>query len=303
MGFAKLYIEGMEFSTLKQLERGDCPDGLAWARLGAGPDLVILEGLTLVGASQGGLTLQGFAQTFEPFKTHFRVWLISLPPRLPEGASMADLANIYGDFLANNLSGGCHLGGMGFSGALALQVAADYPGLILSVGILSSGPRLSSWGRGQYERLFELARVGHYRKAHALMAQWMFRSWLGRVVGGGLALALSGDLGHPSDPWNFLVCLQAELSWDGAALASTMKAPLFWSAGARDPLYLWEDVENFRNSMSKLKTQKWVLHPKEGHGVYKIHSDDIHSQWLTFLTELVGSTDMLEPPSKGSKDN
>lgn len=137
------------------LTQGTFGDGMAYLCLGAGQPLVFLPGLSAHHRPPHGMDRWFQLQQVQPFGCHREVWWIQRRAGLTPPVTMADLANDYAGVLAQQFGEPVDVMGVSTGGSVALQLAADHPGMVrrpgpclLRVPAWAAGPRGTAQGRG-----------------------------------------------------------------------------------------------------------------------------------------------------------
>lgn len=253
-----------------------------WSVQGFGDvHLVILDGLRPEHEPPQGLGLQGLAETFGELARGRAVWTLGRARGLPEGTSFASLAQDLASVIDELIPQPRVLMGMGMGGGLAVEIAAHRPELTEALVLVSSGPRLSPFGRELYRRLIPLAARRRWGEVHSLLARVMFRSPLSQGLAALAARLFTPDLGAPVDPWDFLVSLQAELEWDGRECCRRVSHPTLVLHGEEDPLYDVQDVREVWEGRAQIE-----IWPKTPHGLIKVDRDRVLDRIQRFLEPL-----------------
>lgn len=98
--------------------------------LGSGPPLVVLRGFTTTHDNPKGPARSFEIKMLRPLAEHFTVRACNRAPGLAPGTTMADVARQHAEALRAEFGGPVDVLGMSSGGSIALQLAADHPGVV-----------------------------------------------------------------------------------------------------------------------------------------------------------------------------
>ena len=235
--------------------------GLACFRIGSGPPLVYLPGLSAHHRRPDGIDLRIQERLVRPLARDREVWWLQRPVGLPAGTTMADLATTCAEALRSAFDAPVDVVGASTGGSLALQVAADHPDVVRRVVLLSSACRLGPVGRAEQHRLGTLLREGRVRPAGAQLMSLLGTSvparWALSGAGWALAPALMGV-----DTSDAAATIAAEDDFDLTGRLGTITTPVRVVGGGRDRFY---GVDLFRETAAGLPQGHLRLFPSRGH--------------------------------------
>lgn len=208
--------------------------GAAYLEFGTGNPLVVFRGVLPDSANPTGTARWAEVRSLKPLAERFTVLTIGRRPGLEPGVTMADLAAHHAEELRARFDGPVDVLGLSTSGCLALQFAADHPGLVRRLVVAAAGPRLGPEGRRIQREYAELLAAGRHRAAAKALVSTVADSRLGQSLMGGV-LALSS--GRPADPAGMVAMLHAEDSFDIESRLGEITAPTLMIAGGLDVLY------------------------------------------------------------------
>src|SRR3712207_4360818 len=104
--------------------------GLPCLSFGDGPPLVVFPDLGMINANPTGFQRWGELRLLAPLARAFTVYRIGRRVGLERGITMAGLANEYAWPLESGFGGPVGVLGISTGGSIALQLAADRPGLV-----------------------------------------------------------------------------------------------------------------------------------------------------------------------------
>ncbi|MFO7690539.1 MAG: alpha/beta fold hydrolase [Cryobacterium sp.] len=240
---------------------GTLSGGLTYLRVGSGPPLVILPGLTLNHEALVGQARQTQARQLRPFTADREVWWINRKPGLTADTTMADLAEHYATALHDKFGTAVDVLGLSTGGTVALQLAVDHPETVRRLVVVASAYRLGSEGRLAQLRAAEALTEQRRDDAGAALLP-MFTTnpalqgllaQVGRVVGPGLFAQASPDLA---------ITLFAEDDVDLRDRLGRITAPTLVIGGDKDPMY---PVELFQETAELIPNGRLSLLPGKGH--------------------------------------
>ena len=144
---------------------GTLHGGLPMIRVGTGPPLLLLAGLTPEHRNPTGLDRRMQLRSAAAFAEHFTVYLVNRRPGLPAGTTIADLAVDVATAIRHDIQRPVIVHGASTGGFIALQLGLDHPELVSRAVIASAACRLSDSGRRALTRSVEQARAGRPRQA------------------------------------------------------------------------------------------------------------------------------------------
>ena len=253
-------------------EAGYFEDRTPFVTFGSGDrHLLILEDLRVEHDLPQGLALQGLRDSWKDLGDQLKITLLSRPKSLKEGTTQKDFALDVVTYLQAYNSGPVEILAHGISVATALEIQRWNADLISRFWFVSGTPKLSDSGRVLFEKLLEAGRRHQWSKVHRILAGTMFKSPWGKALGGALAALFSSDLGKLENPWDFLVTLQAVMSWDPQP--RELDVPMNIWVGMSDPLYQSEDWDSWLDV-----NPSGVLEMRdESHGLMKVMGDEIRA--------------------------
>jgi pimeloyl-ACP methyl ester carboxylesterase len=174
---------------------------------------------------------------------------------------MAEIAADYARAIEEEFQGkAVDLFGISTSGSLALQFAADYPGLVHKLALIATAYHLGPLGQDVQRRYADLLEHGNYRHAFQALAQGLAASPAGQWFLGGLMW-----LSAPSqieDPQGMVALLRAEDAFDVGNRLNDISAPTLLIGGDQDRLYPPELV---KQTAERLPHARLILYQKHSH--------------------------------------
>jgi len=211
--------------------------GLPYLRLGRGPDLVVLNGITPV-ATPPRPVRRAAAITFAPLARRSTVWLVNRRPGLHPAVTMADLAADHAAVLTAHFGGPVDVLGVSTGGSVALQLAADHPRAVQRLVVACAAHRLGPLAKEVMLRAAALQRAGADRAAQRELARLTTRSAVsGRVLGDVQWLAERLLFGRHVDRADWYATIRAEDVFDLGPRLREITAPTLVVGGDRDLAY------------------------------------------------------------------
>jgi pimeloyl-ACP methyl ester carboxylesterase len=230
-------------------------------RLGTGAPLVVIPGL----AGRRGVPVRvgEWMQHREivELSGNRAVWSIDRRGGLETGITVSDLAAEYAQTIRGLFTEPIDIVGVSTGGAIALQLAVDYPALIHRLVLVSAAYRLSDPGRQIQRDIAMNLRAGHPRRAAAL-----FLSNTGATPAWRAVLGVAGRLAPRivvgRDDADLLVMLDAEDSFDLADRVREITMPTLVAGGANDRFYT---AALFEDTAARIPNAKLTIYSGAGH--------------------------------------
>lgn len=231
---------------------------------GEGPPLMVFPGLGMTNANPTGVQRWGEVRLLAPLARAFTVHRVGRRVGLEPGTTMADLAEGYAGALEDGFGAPVDVLGISTGGSIALQLAADRPGLVRRLVVAGAAYRLSEHGRAFQRRVAELAAAGDRRGLSRMQAPDVANSRLGRRIVGGL-LWLAGPLfiRRSWDSSDMIATLRAEDDFDIKDRLREIPAPVLVLGGGRDR---FSPPELFRETAQRIPDARLVLYENRAHG-------------------------------------
>lgn len=191
------------------------------------------------------------------FTEHFTVYVVNRRPGLPPGTTMTDLAAVYAQAIRATFEAPVNMLAISTGGSIALQLAADHPGLVDRLVLAGTACTLGPIGRRAQRAYIERARQG--RRPSPALAEVVTESTIGRRLLEGL-LWLS-DSGH-EDHTDAVVVLDAEDGFDLRGRLHDIKAATLLIQGDRDLVY---PLELARQTVEGIPDAQLVVYPGRSH--------------------------------------
>jgi pimeloyl-ACP methyl ester carboxylesterase len=204
-----------------------------YLKLGDGPGLVMVQGLTSKHEVPEGVERRLLARSLAPLAAHFTVYSVNRKRGLRLGESMSDIARHLADAIENDLGGPVLLSGTSSGGSVVIQLAIDRPDLVRRLIVVSAAYELGPAGHALDEEMIRLTRAGDPREAFA----FLYASMLPRALRGPLRPVARMVAPKIADPTDMLVTLEAENAMDVGSDLGKITAPTLVVGGTKDPFY------------------------------------------------------------------
>lgn len=210
-------------------------DDVPYLKVGSGPPLVMIPGLSPDNDVPRGWQRRMLLGTVRPLAGDFSVYVVSAKRGLEPGESMSDIAGHLADAIEHDLGQPVFLLGRSTGGSMALQLAVDRPDLVRRLVLVAAAYRLGPRGRELQGELARHVRAGRSREgwASALTAS------LPRPLRGParpLSWLAAGSM-VTADPTDLMVTLDAEDAFDVRADLPSVTAPTLVIGGSKDVVY------------------------------------------------------------------
>jgi pimeloyl-ACP methyl ester carboxylesterase len=229
---------------------------------GTGPALVLLPGLAPENGRPVGLMRSAEVALIRTFAGSFTTYWVARPTGLPLHTSLGDIAGLTADALRTEFADSVDVLGVSTGGSVAQQLAADDPGLVRRLVLVSTGYRLGATGAALQDRMIDRTASGGPRPLLAAFARELVPPWRGRLLAGAAMYAFGLRL-YPGarDLADLAATLRAEAAFDLRTLP-TITAPTLIISGGRDRFY---EPEVIRETARLIPGSHLEIYPKRGH--------------------------------------
>lgn len=254
-----------------QESAGFFSNDIAYLRVGHGPPLVMVLGLTRDHEMPRGWQRRAALLSARAFARDFTVYLVNRKRGLKSGETMADIAAHLAAAIADDIGGPVFLQGTSTGGSVALQLATDYPDLVRRLVLVSAACRLAPSGRALQGEMARLIRAGAPRRAWASLETDLLP---GTLRGAAQALSwLAAGVSAPFDPADLLVTLDAEDAFDVEADLGRVTAPTLVIGGGDDTSYT---VKLFEDTAAGVRDGRAHIFPGWGHARTSVSAATSH---------------------------
>ncbi|MBH0780959.1 alpha/beta fold hydrolase [Nocardia bovistercoris] len=239
------------------VDEGVLAHDLPYFAFGAGPPLVFLRWFSPDHANPSRWIRNSEIKTLGPLARWFRVYAVTRAPGMAAGTSMADIAAEHARALDAEFGAAVDVLGISSGGSVALQLAADHPGVVRRLVVAASGYRLEEQARADQMNYAEAAAAGrralHHMAPHSAAvkdrlitaAMWLFDPFV-----------------RPRNPADTLAFVRAEDAFDLSDRLGDIKAPTLVIGGERDEFY---STESFRRTADGIPRSLLSIYPNVGH--------------------------------------
>jgi pimeloyl-ACP methyl ester carboxylesterase len=243
-----------------QESAGFLHDNAPYLKIGQGPPLVMVPGMTPGHEVPRGWQRQIALASARPFARDFTVYVVNRKQGLQPGESMSDIAGHLANAVEHDLGQPVFLQGASTGGSVALQLAVDRPDLVRRLVLVSAAYRLGPRGRDLQAELARLIRAGKPREAWASVMTAMLPGPLRGPARPLSRLAASPMI--PADPTDLLVTLDAEDAFNAEADLPRVTAPTLVIGGGNDHFYT---QELFQGTAAGVQDGRLHIFPGWGH--------------------------------------
>lgn len=219
----------------EQVSVGFLQDNVPYLRVGQGPPLVSVLGLTSTHDPPTGTDRRFALSHTRPLARHFTVYVVNRRRGLELSASMSYIAGHLAAAIERDIGQPVLLEGTSTGGSVALQLSIDRPDLVRRLVLVSAAYRLGRRGRELQAEMARLIRAGQPRQAWASTITATLPGWL-RGASRPLARLAVGPM-VPHDPTDLLVTIDAEDAFDVGADLPRVTAPTLVVGGSKDHFY------------------------------------------------------------------
>ncbi len=235
-------------------------DGTPYLKIGHGPPMVMVQGLTPEHDVPKGWARRMALAAAGPLAREFTVYVVSRKRGLQPGESMSEIAGHLANAIEHDLGEPVFLQGTSTGGSVALQLAADRPDLVRRLVVVSAAYRLGPRGRELQAEMARLIRAGEPQQAWASMMTAMLPSRL-RGPARPLSRLAAGPM-VSADPADVLVTLDAEDAFDAETDLPRVTAPTLVVGGSNDHFYT---QELFHGTAAGVQDGRVHIFPGWGH--------------------------------------
>jgi pimeloyl-ACP methyl ester carboxylesterase len=228
-------------TTATEPRRGTFANGMEYLTWGNGPRTL----LSIPGGPGSfvptGAMARMLTRLHRPYvDADFTVWMVTRRRNMPDGHTVADMADDYARLIADEFGGRVELVvGESYGGMVAQYLAARHPERLERVAVVIAGWRVSDWGKDVDSRLAtSLARrdtTGCGLAFAEYVAPGRRLAWLRRLGAPLVGRALFAEEQCP--PPDVLTELQAELEFDSRAVLPSIRVPVLLVSGGRDRFF------------------------------------------------------------------
>ena len=263
------------------MESGYFNGGLPYARIGQGPDsLIIFDGLGLENKSSSGMSLRMLKFAFKSYLEKYSIFLVTRKPGLPEGYTTQDMSRDYAMMIEEKFSSPPDIMGLSTGGEIAQYFAADYPHLVKRLVLGSTAYKVGGEGKRLLKCWKEWALQDRWTDIH-VSSGVMYHGKLSRLMFQLLMRLFGRKLaGAPPDPSDYIVTIEADMRHDASESLRKIEVPTLVIGGTNDVFY---PEPLIRKTAEKISNARLILYQNVGHKfpakIKKRFDDDV----LSFL--------------------
>lgn len=224
-----------------EVRQGTFTNGMDHATWGTGERTLLYIGGGPGSSVPTGRWLRMSQRWFEPFTAAgYTVRYVTRCRRMPQGHTVADIADDYAQVVADELGGRVDIVvGVSFGGMVAQLLAARHGDLVGHVALVAAAAEVSDWGKEVDTRLADAVRRGDVGGAGAAFAEYLLpgqRSrWVRRLAGPLVGRSLMSGKHYP--PSDLVVEAEAELAFDARPALPGIRVPVVLLCGDRDRFF------------------------------------------------------------------
>jgi pimeloyl-ACP methyl ester carboxylesterase len=176
----------------------------------------------------------------------FAVWIVTRRRGMPDGHTVADMADDYARLIADEFGGRVALVvGESYGGMVAQYLAARHPERVERVALVIAGWRVSDWGKDVDSRLGSALARRDSTGAGLAFAEYVLPGrrlrWLRRLAAPLVGRAFFAEEQCP--PADVRTEVAAELAFDSRAVLPAVRVPVLLVSGGRDRFFPPDVIE------------------------------------------------------------
>lgn len=235
---------------------------IPYASVGSGSPVVVCAGGWPATGVDSDRFVRGVLAPVRQLAGRRRLIVFNRRSNLPDGLGIGDLAAEYADAIRAVSDGPVDVVGTSTGGSIAQQLAADHPGTVRRLVLISTACRLSPYGRDLQRRVAVRLRAGQTRQAARLLGASLVPPGF-QTLTGALAWAAAGHVITGSRAAADLAAtLEAEDAFDLDHCDQPIAAKTLIIAGGRDRFYT---SDLFTATAALIPDSHLRLFPRRGH--------------------------------------
>lgn len=233
---------------------------IPYAAVGTGEPIVVFCGLwPLTGVANDRLVRGAIAPLAKAVDR--RLVVFNRRSNMSAGFTMRDIAAEYSDAMESEFGGPLDVLGVSTGGSIAQQVAAEHPGAVRRLVLMSTAGRLEGEARSSQVELAAHIRAGRMRAASALIGDDAAPRGLRRLTRGIFWMAGNRIITHPQEAADLATTLEAEDQFD-LARCPQIQAPTLIVGGGRDRFYT---TRQFHETAALIPQSQVHIESRSGH--------------------------------------
>lgn len=237
--------------------------------------LVVFDGLNFDHKPLSGVALRTNSRMFKIIAQDYSVYLVGRKSGLPEGYTMRDMSRDYAEMIRHDIDSIVDIAGVSTGGPMAQWFAVDHPELTRKMVLVSTGYRLSDFGKQAQLKMLIAARTGNRRATAAAMSGLISKGLTAKLMK--CFFWLMGPVIYGRDMSDGIAELDAEDKFNFKEWLPEIKVPTLVIGGAEDPLYL------IRETAGGIPDARLILYENAGHTA--MMKKDFQKAILNFLNE------------------
>ena len=166
-----------------RITTGYSSNNLTYLKMGDSPRiLVIFDGLNFKHKPPSGMALRMSSMMFKVIANEYTIYVVGRKPGLHEGCSMQDMSNDYAEMIRHDIGNTVDIAGVSTGGPIAQWFAVDHPELIRKLVLISTGYRLSDFGKQAQLKMLKAARTGSRRATAVAMTGLLLKGITGTLM-------------------------------------------------------------------------------------------------------------------------
>jgi pimeloyl-ACP methyl ester carboxylesterase len=247
----------------EQGRTGVLTGGLPFDRIGSGPPVVVLQGLTLESRSLSRFEAWFALRPYRSLARSRSVYVVNRRPGLARGTSLGRMAADYAEMVRAEFTPPVDVIGLSSGGSIAFHLAAEHPyvvgRLVISDCACRQTERARAWGR----EVVRLAEAGDWRAIGESMIREVqpdntFGRTMARVFAPLMAMAA------PTDATDIITLLEAEDGLDFTPRLGEIEAPTLVTCGELDP---FSGPDLARETAAGIPAGRAIVYEGRRHGI------------------------------------
>lgn len=224
---------------------GTFSNGMGYARLGTGAKSLLWIGGPSVGAPKG-VYLKMMTRVLRPFvREGYTVWLLGLKPNLPQGCTIADMAEDYAELIVGEFNGKVDVVvGDSTGGMIGFCLASRHPDVFGHIVIAVAAHTMTEEADAANLESARLLSAGRKTDAAAAVVTLMYPGirprWVTRLLAWVTARV---SFAAAYDPRDIVVGAEAVNAFDGREILPSIRVRVLLVCGNRDRWFAKELYE------------------------------------------------------------
>ncbi len=245
---------------MSNVSTGMLNDAIPYLKVGDGPPLVMVQGLTATHEVPKGMERRMALSSARALSRNFSAYVVNRKQGLEPGESMSDIAGHLAAAIETDLGEPVFLTGTSTGGSVALQLAVDRPDLVRGLVVIASAYRLGPKGRHVQQELAQLTRAGQGAEGWARLMTAMLPEPLQTPASPAARMMMRSMT--PDDPTDLLATLDAEDAFDVKDRLQSITAPTLVIGGTDDIFY---PTQMFQQTADGVPDGRAYIHEGWGH--------------------------------------